>query len=62
MWQGHFQDIFNNVSNLTDKQFVEDRVNCISAHHITTPGEIEEALSELKSGKCAGLDNILAEH
>ena len=62
MWRGHFQDIFNNVSNVTDKQFVEDRINCISDHHITTPGGIEEALNDLKSGKCAGLDNIQAEH
>ncbi len=62
MWRGHFQDIFNNVSNLTDKQYVEDRINCISAHHITTPGDIEEALNDLKSGICAGLDNIQAEH
>ena len=46
----------------TDKQYVKDRINCISAHHITTPGDIEEALSDLKSGKCAGLDNIQAEH
>ena len=62
MWRGHFQDIFNNVSNLTDKQYVEDRINCISAHHITTPGDIEEALHDSKSGKCAGFDNIQAEH
>ena len=62
MRRGHFQDIFNNVSNLTDKQFVEDRINCISAHHITTPGDIEEALNDLKSGKCARLDNTHAEH
>ena len=62
MWRGHFQDVFNNVSNLTDKQFVEYRINCISAHHITTPGDIEEALNDLKSGKCVGLDNIHAEH
>ena len=62
MWRGHFQDIFNNVSNVTDKQFVEDRINCISDHDITTPGDIEEALNDLKSGKCAGLDNIQAEH
>ena len=62
MWRGHFQDIFNNVSNVTDKQFVEDRINCISDHHITTPGDIEEALNDLKSGKCAGLDKIQAEH
>ena len=62
MWRGHFQDIFNNVSNVTDKQFVEDRINCISDHHITTPCDIEEALNDLKSGKCAGLDNIQAEH
>ena len=61
MWRGHSQDIFNNVSNLTDKH-VEDRINFISAHHITTPGDIEEALNDLKSGKCAGLDNIQSEH
>ena len=59
MWRGYFQDIFNNMSNLTDKQYVEDRINCISAYHITTPGDIEEAL---RSGKCEGLDNIQAEH
>ena len=40
----------------------QDRINCISAYHITTPGDIEEALNDLKSGKCAGLDNIQAEH
>ena len=62
MWRSHFQDIFKYVSNVTDKQFVEDRINCISDHHITTPGDIEEALNDLKSGKCAGLDNIQAEH
>ena len=33
MWRGHFQDICNNVSNLTDKQYVEDRINCISAYY-----------------------------
>ena len=54
--------IINNVSNVTDKQFVEDRINCISDHNITTPGDIEEALNDLKSGKCAGLDNTQAEH
>ena len=57
--------IFNNVSNLTDKQYVEDRINCISAHHITTPGDIEDDLNDLKSGKCAQgalLDRIQAEH
>ena len=26
MLRGHFQDIFNNVSNLTDKQYVDDRI------------------------------------
>ena len=62
MWRGHFKDTFSNVSNLTDKQYVEDRINCISAHHITTPGDIEEALNDLKSGKCAGLEHIKAEH
>ena len=62
MWRGHFQYIFNNVSNFTDIQHVEDRINCISAHHITTPGDIEEALNDLKSGTCAGLDNIQGEH
>ena len=62
MWRGHFQDIFNNVSNLTDEQYVEDRINCISSHHIITPCDIEEALNDLKSGKCAGLDNIQTEH
>ncbi len=62
MWRGHSQDIFNNVSSLTDKQYVEDRIKCISAHHITTPGDIEEALHDSKSGKCAGFDNIQAEH
>ena len=30
MWRGHFQDIFNNVSNLTDKQYVEDRIKMAS--------------------------------
>ena len=49
MWRGHFQDIFKNVSNVTYKQFVEDRINCISDHHITTPGDIAEALNDLKS-------------
>ena len=36
----------------------------ISAHHITTPCDIEETLklNDLKSGKCAGLDYIKAEH
>ena len=29
---------------------------------IATPGDIEEALNDFKSGKCAGLDNIQAEH
>ena len=29
---------------------------------ITTPGDIEEALNYLKSGKCAGRYNIQAEH
>ena len=62
MWRGHFQDIFNNVSNLTDKQYVEDRINCISAYHITTHGDIEDDLADLNSGKCAGLDNIQADH
>ena len=62
MWLCHLQDIFNNVSNLTDKQFVEDRTNCISAHHITTHGDIEEALNDLKAGRCAGLDTIHTEH
>ena len=56
MWRGHFQDILNNDSNRTDKQFVDDRINCISAHHITNPGDIDD----LKSDKCAGLDNIHA--
>ena len=62
MWRDHFRCIFNNVSNLTDKQFVDDRIICIRAHNITTPGDTEDALSDLKSGKCAGLDNIHAEH
>ena len=48
--RGHFQDIFNNVSNFTHKQYVEDRINCISAYHITTPVDIQEALNDLKSG------------
>ena len=55
MWRGHFQDIFNNVSNLTDKQYVKDRINCISAHHITTPGDIEEALNDLNLVNVQGL-------
>ena len=50
------------VYNLTDIQYVEDRINCISAYHITTPGDIEEALNDLKSGKCTGHDNIQAKH
>ena len=52
------------MSNLTDKQYIEERINCISAYeyHITTPGDIEEALNYLMSGKCAGLDNIQAGH
>ena len=62
MWRGHFQDIFNNVSNITDKQYAEDRINCISAYHITTPSDIEEALNDLKCGTCSGLDIIQAEH
>ncbi len=62
MLRGHFQDICNNVSNLTDKQFVDDRINCINAHHITNHGDIEEAIDDLKTGKCAVLDNIHAEH
>ena len=59
---GHFQYMFNNVSNLTDKQFVEDRINCTSAHHITNPGDIEEAIDDVNTGKLAGLDSIHAEH
>ena len=62
MWRGHFQDIFNNVSNVTDKQFVEDRINCISDHHITTAGDTEEALHDLKADTCTGLNNIQADH
>ena len=62
MWRSHFQDIFNNVSNRTDKQYAEDRINFISVYHITTPGDIEEALNDLKSGKCAGICNIQAEY
>ena len=63
MWRGHFQYIFNDVSNLKDKQYIEDRINCISAHHITTPGDIEDALNDLKYGKGVGIDNIIqADH
>ncbi len=36
VWRGHFQCIFNNVSNRTDKQFVEDRINCIIAQFLVT--------------------------
>ena len=63
MWRGHFHDVFNNVSYLTDKQCVEDRINCmVSAHHITNPGDTEEAIDDLNTGKCAGLDNSNAEN
>ena len=55
-------EVYPVVYNLTVKQYVEDRINCISAYHITTPGDIEEALNDLKSGKCTGLDNIQAKH
>ena len=50
------------VSNLIHKQFVEDRIKYISAHHITNRGVIKEALEDLETGKCAGLENIHAEH
>ncbi len=59
MWRGHFQYIFNNVSNLTDKQFVEVRINCISAHHITNPGDIEEALDDLMTGNVQGVTTFM---
>ena len=39
------------MADFLNKQYVEDRMNCISAHHITNPGDMEEALNDLKSGK-----------
>ena len=59
VWQGHFQYIFNNVSNLTDTKFVEDRINCISAHHITNPSDIEEEIDDLKTGKAQCLTTFM---
>ena len=59
MWRGHFQDIFNNVSNLTDKDFVEDRINYISARQITNPGDIEEALDDLMTGNVQGVTTFM---
>ena len=64
MWRKHYKDLFNDVHDNKDQNFVEEMIDSCNYVNdfIVSPNDIRCAISKLQMGKAAGSDLLSAEH
>ena len=65
MWKKHYGDLLNSNVDDTHKEHVQQVVKELNNVHDfekVSFAEVSDAIKDLKSGKCAGIDNLQSEH
>ena len=65
MWRDHYSKLLNSNKDETHKTYVEKAVKDLSKSckfDKLSYIDIFEAIKDLKTGKCAGIDNLQSEH
>jgi exonuclease III len=63
MWQQHFKGILNSSIDISMKPYVLDSIKDLKGTvNMFTYSDVKDAISDLKSGKSAGMDGLSSEH
>ena len=63
-WKAHFSNILNSSHDISSKESVVGELNDAEklAFNRFTPSEVKEAIKDIKTGKCSGMDALYGEH